>query len=336
LINIKDILSPFLTHHEANLANASDPVLAQCDLAYSKWLLGDAPFASEAAVSQFLDLLESRELAGTIRPGASKVNVHTTAYALGVLNLVDENQALGIAARLASFDWHWEALIAPDTLIPRWPWKYTHHSWRVSHWIGGSASIVASLWRLAPDTAEKIGLPRSADVLNACDSLIDGRTGLFRTYKSELLQTAFRTLYRVRHDPDAGDVGGIVHLHWVNYALGRVPYKAADALFDRAWKLMQKEPFMEKVPYCLDFDIVQIVRTANRERASQPHVRKRAERYAADIVKFFQFGVDSTYTLHKLPGALATLHECAMITDDETVAGLAIAPRDVMLTAYWI
>jgi len=336
LIDIKDILTPFLTHHEADLANAGDPVLAHCDLAYSRWLLGDTPFATQAAVGQFLNLLESRELAGTIRPDAPKVNVHTTAYALGVLNLVDEDHAQDIADRLSSLDWQWEALIAPDTLIPRWPWKYTHHSWRVSHWIGGSASIVASLWRLAPATAEKIGLPQSAEVLSACDSLIDGRSGLFRTYKSDLLQKGFRSLYRLRHDPDAGDVGGIVHLHWVNHALGRVPYKAADALFDRAWNLMQKEPFMEKVPYCLDFDIVQIVRTANPEQARQPHVRKRAERYAADIIKFFRFGVDNSYSLHKLPGALATLHECAMITEDETVAGLTIAPRDVMLAAYWI
>lgn len=336
MVNLKDILYPFLAHHEANLASSSDRVLAQCDLAYSRWLLGDAPFASDAAVGQFLDLLETRELAGTIRPDVPKVNVHTTAYALGVLNLVEEKQAPGIADRLSSFDWHWEALIAPDTLIPRWPWKYTHHSWRVSHWIGGSASIVASLWRLTPSNAEKIGLPKALDVLNACDSLIDSRTGLFRTYKSDFLQKGFRTLYRLRHDPDAGDVGGIVHLHWVNHALGRVPYKSADALFDRAWKLMQKEPFMEKVPYCLDFDIVQIVRTANLERARQPHVRKRAEKYASDIVEFFRFGVDGAYTLHKLPGALATLHECAMITNDETVAGLTVAPRDVMLAAYWI
>lgn len=315
---------------------ASDDVLTQCDIAYSRWFLGLDPFEDDRAFVEFTKLLARHDLSGTVGRGLPRVNVHTTAYALGALNLASERYGEAAGHALKGMDWQWDLLLNPVTLIPRWPWKFTHHAWRVSHWIGGSASIVASLWRLAPEIAEQISLPQTYAVLEACDALINPKTGLFKTYKSELLQFAFRNLYRIRHDPDAGEVGGIVHLHWINYAMGRMPYRSARPLWDKSWKLMQKEPFMESVPYCLDFDVVQIVRTADPLSARSAQVRKRADRFETDVHDFLASKLNDQYTLHKLPGALATMHECALISERSSVVGIDIAPRDVMMAAYWI
>ena len=88
---------------------------------------------------------------------------------------------------------------------------------------------------------------------------------------------------------------------------------------------------MESMPYCLDFDIVQLARTA------YSHTDKpRAAEYANSISDYLQGEIPSNYTLHKLPGALATLHECAFITGDYSVHGLGCERKDIIKTAFWI
>jgi hypothetical protein len=81
----------------------------------------------------------------------------------------------------------------------------------------------------------------------------------------------------------------------------------------RAWTLLDRRPFMETVPYCLDFDIVQLARTPFRKaiHRQRAHARPLCD-YADDIITFYETGLDGDYTLHKLPGGLATLHECAL------------------------
>ena len=94
---------------------------------------------------------------------------------------------------------------------------------------------------------------------------------------------------------------------------------------------------MERVPYCLDFDIVQLARTAaSADPVRAEKLRDRARTFERDLIGFFTGGAPDSYTLHKLPGALATLHECALICGDEQMAELAIAPIDIIADAYWI
>lgn len=93
---------------------------------------------------------------------------------------------------------------------------------------------------------------------------------------------------------------------------------------------------MESVPYCLDFDVVQIVRTADPLSARSAQVRKRADQFETDVHDFLASKLNDQYTLHKLPGALATMHECALISEHPSVVGIDVAPRDVMMAAYWI
>jgi hypothetical protein len=94
---------------------------------------------------------------------------------------------------------------------------------------------------------------------------------------------------------------------------------------------------MEKVPYCLDFDVVQIARTAMPPRdARAPALKARIDDYASAILDFYGTGLDDDYALHKLPGGLATLHECAITSGEARVPGLEAPPVDIAKEAHWI
>lgn len=334
----EDVLKfAFQAHNAARSApEVTSAVLAACDLIYSARLLAVPDLASVAKQIDFHALLSASFFAGTDAPADDRLNVHLTAYALGAINLVRRSQTGFGADIVESRNWRIETLIDPANLLPRWPQRWSYHDWRVSHWIGGAASILKSLWHLMPEQCAQLGMPRVTDVLESSDSLISAEAGSLHAYRSELIHSLFRQAYRIRHDPDAGEVGGIAHLHWVNYAESRLPYKAAPILYDRAWVLMQRAPFMEKVPYCLDFDVVQIVRTAANGAPIPSAVAQRASRYASDIMSFMQTRLDASYALHKLPGALATVHECAQMCGRQDAFGLAPKPVDIIREAFWI
>jgi hypothetical protein len=346
-MNNGDRILAFLgEHHRAALklvteGSLSDDVSAQDanDVIYTLWLIGRTELLTAKGVSAFAANVGRWQLAGGVNSpisGARAASVHLTAYVLGTTTLL---RAAGhdVATEIITGKaWRLHELF-DDELRPRWPVKWSHHSWRVSHWIGGAPSILLSLLRLVPERCQAQGAPVLNDVLSASDALVDADTGLLKTYRSRLLQSLFRTAYRIRHDPAAGDVGGVVHLHWINYAAGRMPYKAGDALFARAAALLARAPFIERTPYCLDFDIIQIVRTASPSPAALTGaLQDRARRLAADLSSFFEKGLTRDYRLHRLPGALAAQHECALITGDRTVPGLGLAPLDTIRAAGWI
>lgn len=318
-------------------STARPDMLAVCDSFYCLKLIGALEMLAPDAPGRFARLLGEHRLAGGIGHGqGAPLGVHKTAYALGVLNFLAAHGMPVHQDVLRDEGWRKSELL-DRWQRPRWPWYLAHHAWRVGHWIGGIPAIVLSLWRLAPEQAARNRLPSPEAVLGSSDALLDHRTGLFRAYRVEALQKGFRALYRMRHDPDAGALGGVAHLHWGNYAAGRLPYKAAPALFDRTWSLMQNRPFMEGVPYCLDFDILHLARTSIPEddhRAAA--LEARVYDFADDIHRFYGARLDGGYTLHKLPGGLAALHECALTAGAKTVPGLDIAPVDVAREACWI
>ncbi len=343
--NADRVLAYLRRHHPGALSlvtagTSADEVPAQDvnDVVYALWLIGRSDLITSDGAAAFAAHADRLRLAGGLNAPADPrqtASVHLTAYILGAANLL---QAAGhdvSPAFAAAGDWRLHELFDED-LMPRWPAKWSHHSWRVSHWIGGAPSILLSLNRLAPERCREAGVPLLADVLAASDALVDGDTGLLKAYRSRLLQSLFRGVYRIRHDPEVGDIGGIVHLHWINYAAGRLPYKAAGALFDRAVALLERTPFIERTPYCLDFDVIQIARTAATSAAPTGDLRARAQRLAADLSAFFETQLTGDYGLHRLPGALAAQHECALITGDREVRGLDTAPLDIIRAAGWI
>ena len=332
---LQQALTHYLTEAEARApARGAEAVMASCDLAFARRLVGQAAFPNPDAFARHLALLRSVQMAGTSPSGSARLSVHLTAYALASLNLAREDYRDAAAAFVGDQTWDWRRLVDSATLLPLWPRRYAHHAWRIGHWVGGAPAILRLLWILSPEVCAAQAIPSAKQVLEACDRLIEPATGLLRTWRSSLLQSTFRRVYRLRHDPAAGDIGGVAHLHWINHAEGRLPYKSAAALQERAWRLMQRRPFIEASPYCLDFDVVQMVRTSAVGPLG-PEVRQRAQDYAVDIADFLA-GARPDYSLHRLPGALATLHECALIRGDAEVCGLDIPPCDIITSAGWL
>src|SRR5690606_17742382 len=115
-------------------------------------------------------------------------------------------------------------------------------------------------------------------------------------------------------------------------------YVAVDALLAQAQKLFRRhEPFMEKAPYCLDFDIVQIVRTG-LEQTGAGHAADtaRALKMTADMEDFFNRPLPEGYALHKFPGALAAYHECALIAGLDPSGQLGTPAIDIIGRAFWL
>lgn len=306
------------------------------DIIYSAYLLGITEQLSSIAAQAYQNMLAQACLYArpNLKPIADKVpNAHLTAYLLGAARILQLRELSRMPPAL--FEGWQVHQIVDKSNVPRWPRIWTHHSWRVSHWIGGGPSILLQLAQ-SPHLSS-IDEDFVARVLKAsADNIIDPATGLLRPYKSNFLHKIFNALYRIRHDPSIGEVGGVVHILWIFHALN-VEYVASEHLYCEAMHHLKNLPFMETVPYCLDFDIVQLARTAKSNDVGKiGDLHNRANKYRRDLCNFFLGGIPHEYTLHKLPGALATLHESSLIVGDFRVPGIGITPVDIIRNAYWI
>jgi hypothetical protein len=320
---------------DGDAAWGASHLLPHADYIYSRALLGTASRVSPTAAQRFAATLADSPIAG--RCGCDKsLSPHLSAYLLGALNLLAAAGHDYRAMVLGAIEIDVDRLVDSRTTLPRWPPKWSHHVWRVSHWIGGIPAILLSFARHGSRSVISESFVRS--VLEACDrSLLADDTGLMRPYRSNLLQGLFRAAYRLRHDPVLADIGGLAHIHWVNHAVGR-PYKAAPFIIERCFNDMKPRPFLEKVPYCLDFDYVQLLRTAIEQcpEMRSEAIVERVRAYAEDVGKFLTAIPGRDYALHKLPGALATLHEATFVLKLETVPGVGCPPVDVIKAAYWL
>src|SRR5690606_1704422 len=94
------------------------------------------------------------------------------------------------------------------------------------------------------------------------------------------------------------------------------PYVARESLLSNARNVLARvDPFLEVHPYCFDFDIVQILRTSAQPGELTIRDVRAASQLGNSIATFLSEQLPDDYTLHKLPGALAALHECAMVGD---------------------
>lgn len=305
------------------------------DFIYIKVLIGETQYLDKKAVDKYSDVIKRLPLTGRSNSDNSMLP-HLSAYVLASTNLLDD---AGFDVRdnvLSSIDLDVNSLIDTDTYLPKWPSKWTHHTWRVSHWIGGIPSILLTFSQ--HDPKKQVPMDLVEKVLNACDShIIDPVTGLMKAYKSEFIQRIFRFVYQLRHNPNHGDIGGLAHIHWLNHVLSR-RYQATDALIDRCIKDLDSYPFLERVPYCLDFDYVQLLRTSLEQapHKKNPFILNRISDFNRDVSGFLKNIKSENYTLHKLPGALATLHETNIILERDYVEGLDLPPVDIIKKANWL
>lgn len=348
---MKDAILRYLaTHHAAALdfwrrpgrqatdAEAPGASVEQlCDVAYSLHLAGLADEIAPDAGVAFADVLARHRLPGWRADDTGPsvgLSVHNCAYAFGTLNLLRDTHGDLFQRAVADRTFRPEELVDAGTARPKFPRWLAHHNWRVSHWLGGVPSLLWSAGHSAlPDAARIRRLARAS--LEATDAWLEAGHGLIRLYRSSAVHRLFRTAYRLRHDPDLGDVGGVAHILWVNHVAGR-PYIAADRVLARASDLFQRHrPFMETRPYCLDFDVVQIVRTGLEQTGAPADGNApRAAEMLRDLEAFFASGLTADYGLHKLPGALATYHECAAICGQHDTPFGPV--QDIIRRACWI
>ena len=303
---------------------------------YLIFMLGELDSISGNALNSFCELAKNTALPGWASPNRTEpsLSVHNCAYLFGALNLLGKRFPNLYPRVLTGRSFVLSELADSTTLRPVFSPKWAHHSWRVSHWLGGTPSILLSLEANVPALLPEPGLPaRCRDAVNA---LMDAATGLIRAYRSTALQKLFRLAYGLRHSPDLGDMGGVAHILWIDHAMGR-RYLAADKIrMESSRLLLAHRPFMESTPYCLDFDIVQALRTAAEQTTPASAIEaERAREMMQSIEEFFKRPTDS-YTLHKIPGALATYHECALLTGEARSSSLGIRALDIIKEAYWL
>jgi hypothetical protein len=297
------------------------------DFVYLLCFLEELHLVNRKSVDFFCNELIKLPLAGT-NSSAKSLLPHLTAYLLGALNLLEASGFECRETTLRSIKFELRLLINESDYLPLWPKMWSHHSWRVSHWIGGIPAIMLTVARHSPTS------PFSEDVvlkvLESIDkNLIFSKSGLLRAYKSELIQHVFRLLYRLRHNPAHGDIGGLVHIHWVNYATGR-NYINPKMLIDVCIEHLSCDGFLESYPYCLDFDYIQLVRTLIPQIADYrvTEINKVFESYRTNLEKFLENIPTEGYTIHKLVGAMATYDEIKLIYREKST--------DIINSAYWL
>lgn len=336
--NIKEhIVSRHANEHRYWSASESSAVYTGSpeglvDVLYAYILTDNQSLISAQAAQSFINQISETSLYGRPQGESEPLSAHLTAYVLAGARLLKQLFPNLDDDRLYR---HWNTRsILTSGHLPKWPKKWSHHSWRVSHWIGGTPSILLNL--AARPTLSGIDNSTVEQVLSAIENkIIEDSSGLLKAYKSKMIQKLFKTAYKIRHDPLLGELGGVVHVLWINHSLDR-RYVATENLYALAeTQLVSHAPFMESTPYCLDFDIIQLYRTAKPQNTEfSTSSLARVDTYKKDLIRFLNSDIPPEYTLHRIPGALASLHECALILGEGNVEGITTV--DIIKLANWL
>lgn len=310
----------------------NDELISACDVIYSLCLLNFPVAVSNKSIEQFFQLIDNSVLYGTkLKDEESyEFNAHMTAYILGTAQILKAEYPNQTKELKINKEWDFSKVLN-ESYIPIFPVKFTHHSWRVSHWLGGVPSIILNVYRETGEVKYKLLFDK---VIASLENNAITDKGLIKVHKSKLLHFIFRNLYRIRHNPKIGDIGGIVHILWLYHFTGK-EYKAVDNLLSYSLELAKnQEKFMETIPYCLDFDFIQLIRTGLKQQGYKQDETLLFKRFKKDLTIYFTQDMlnDENFTLHKLPGALATFQECEMYLNRDT----NINNVDIIKIAGWL
>ncbi|MDB5420411.1 MAG: hypothetical protein JWR59_358, partial [Brevundimonas sp.] len=118
MTDLRARLIAYLVEAEVNSPTTGpSAILASCDLAYSRHLLGLPAFETIEDLHRHLDLLTRFRLAGAAAGNQPALSVHLTAYALASLKLADDAHRDDAAAFVRGIAWDWRQLLDPDSLV---------------------------------------------------------------------------------------------------------------------------------------------------------------------------------------------------------------------------
>ena len=267
--------------------------------------------------------------------------VHATAYALGGLALLGEIDGADPFADLGAIE------IGPD-LERRYlaPWRELSiaqrvHFWRGSHNVAGLAAVVGQLG--AAGHADKLCLSVAPDVwlsrwTDAALGALDERSGLW-ILTPRWLESAFGLVYRLRHRPEYGHIGGAAHVFWILRKVG-IGVPRPRELSEWVLSKTGSRLICENEPYCLDFDrsfMIGRSHSALQDPALAEGVATLLDQSRRDILRFYYDREIAAWnpSSHRLPGALAAVAESDRVSragQSETNVGW----NDVFETVWWL
>lgn len=300
------------------------------DIIYIQYISGISILTNEDIFSHTNLITGSADKNGFFYSSISKKShnkYHSTAYALATLELASgivgsDLVPSAILRKLAeNIDFN-QALPKNFNLIDKL------HVWKASHTFGGLSSIFELLC--------KRGLKHQNLVLNYYKETV-GKDGLWR-FANSLPQFIFDLLYKLRHDPKLALYGGAAHLYWhFDDIPARVDIEMAAA---QIISLYSESAILEKVPYCLDYDVLFILRTFYRHPNLSHKLKIEIDQIFDKVGRAtYQFLINDNHLLwlHALPGLLATMQvACESQNFNDFLKQKSIVLEDPMERTSWL
>jgi hypothetical protein len=332
----------------AAFPGAAEPDLfGSLDIAYAAFILGALDgMTGEAGRSRWIDhILSFQSEDGWFRAhdGQQHGVEHSTAYALGALQLLSHNDGAAIAGRLKPFRQLMPQLATmPDEQSPPFSLSMLDrvHFWRGSHRAAGIAAIIGAVRDLGLSTEALLGLADADGWLRGWwryfAARADVHTGYWQLGPAPL-KIVFNVLYRRRHDPALAAMGGAVHLYWIAERLG-LRFPQPEATIRATARLLRPTGLYEEEPYCIDLDGNFLIARALRQRpldgeSDSASIGLRALASSRDAVASWfsaRHPEDWHLSSHKLPGAFAAIAEADLALRGEA------RWKDVFEVCWWL
>lgn len=300
------------------------------DLIYCQYILNISIYGQSdllAIADEIVNSVDSEGFFLDVSATKSHNKFHKSALAIATLELIEylTDSELGVKNSVEKINNNINYLLA-------YPSKLTYldkvHMWRGSHTFGGIAAL--------KQFCVKYELCDDNDVLDFYFSII--RNDATWKLVNPLISSLFDLLYQFKHNPSAAYYGAAAHLFWLkrDYSgLDRIdPNLSVTKLLD----FYRKAEIIENVPYCLDYDLLYILRflVVNFEIEKALHEQVLEVFYKVGVKIIYFLNNNQEMWLHAFPGALAALQVCCF-TDKllESNPDL-VSLRDPMDITLWL
>ncbi len=282
------------------------------DVIYCQYITGISFFSSKEIKEYANVILRAKDEQNFFHSTAAKKShnkFHSTAYALSALKLSSKLTGTNL--------FPYEVLMQLNKSIDYSiciPCNLSTldkvHVWKASHTFGGISSIL----QMAVNEGYSISNP----VIEYYEKIIS-TDGLWRLSPLPY-QLFFDSLYWIKHNPKFAKYGGAAHLYW---HLKTLPDKVnAELAVSKILRIYEKGYILEKIPYCLDYDILYMLRFFKLNYNFDIEIAKKIDNIFLNVgLSLIQFLGKSNEKLwlHALPGLLATLQITTESSSIETL-----------------